>query len=299
MGADRTSPTVNYYLVLEVAQAASHDDIKHAWHDQLQVWHPDRFTHAPALRQKAETRTQLINQAYQTLSDPSARARHDASLAATAKPAARPPEPSRTPPAYTTPPPSRPQPTARPQSGPRGPQTALMLSRIGAPKRMVPAITILVDRREQQPYEFDDFVRIAGIRRETLDAGHYAIAEAPNIFRLERRRVEEFNTIFSNPMDNRPRFLKQLEPLLAYPSRFLLVEGVMPSQAGGARIAQYHKKGLADFQDALTVRFGLQLVFAETREEAEERVANLAAMHYAYWLAEHQGLGRCLVEQDL
>lgn len=298
MGTERAA-TVNFYQVLEVTQQAGPDDIKHAWHDQLQVWHPDRFTHASALQQKAEARTQLINQAYQTLSDPSARSRYDASLATTAKPAARPPEPSRTAPAYTAPPPTRPQPTARAQSGPRGPQTALMLSRIGAPKRMVPAMTMLVDRREQQPYLFDDFVRIAGIRREALDAGHYAIAEAPRIFRLERRRIEEFNTIFSNPSDNRPRFLSQLEPLLAYPSRFLLIEGVMPSQAGGARLAQYHKKGLADFQDALTARFGLQLIFADTREEAEERVANLAAMHYAYWFAEHQGLGRCLAENDL
>ncbi len=100
-------------------------------------------------------------------------------------------------------------------------------------------------------------------------------------------------------MDNRSRFLAELEPLLAFPHRFLLIEGTAPAQAGAARLAQYHRKGLIDFQDAIIARFGLQLVFAETREEAEERVANLAATHYAYWFAEQQGLGRCLIEDDL
>ncbi len=286
----------NFYAVLEVPLTASEAEIRKAWHDQLQVWHPDRFSHAPALCRKAEARTQLINQAYQTLGDPAARARYDASI----RPSASSSGPMAT--ATPTPPPrpaARPQPTSRAPSGPRGPQVPLMLSRHGAAKRMVPAIHILVDTREHQPYQFENFVRIAGTLREELTAGDYAIAEAPDIFRVERRRIEEFNTIFSNPSDNRPRFLKELDPLLAFPHRFLVVEGTLPAHAAGGRIAQYHRKGMQDFQDALTARFGLQLIFAETREEGEERVANLAATHYAYWLAEQQGLGRCLTEGDL
>lgn len=287
---------INFYAVLEVSATANEADIRKAWHEQLQVWHPDRFSHAPTLQRKAEARTQLINRAYQTLCDPTARARYNASL----QPPKAAPGPVAT--ATSTPPPrptTAPQPAARRPSGPRGPQAPLMLSRHGTAKRMVPAIHILVDTREQQPYQFDNFLRIAGTLREELAAGDYAIAEAPDIFRVERRRIEEFNTIFSNPSDNRTPFLTALEPLLAFPHRFLVVEGTLPAHAAGGRIAQYHRKGMQDFQDALTARFGLQLVFAETREEAEERVANLAAIHYAYWLAERQGLGRCLTEGDL
>ena len=69
---------MTYYQVLELTPLASTADIKKAWHEQLQVWHPDRFTHAPTLHRKAEARTQLINQAYQTLSDPVLRQRYDA-----------------------------------------------------------------------------------------------------------------------------------------------------------------------------------------------------------------------------
>src|SRR3977135_3726901 len=71
----RDERTTNYYTVLELLPTATLADIKKAWHEQLQVWHPDRFNHSPTLHRKAETRTQLINQAYQTLSDSAARAR--------------------------------------------------------------------------------------------------------------------------------------------------------------------------------------------------------------------------------
>ena len=74
----REERMTNYYTLLELLPTATAADIKKSWHEQIQVWHPDRFTHAPALHRKAEARTQLINQAYQTLSDPIARTRYDA-----------------------------------------------------------------------------------------------------------------------------------------------------------------------------------------------------------------------------
>ena len=284
----RDERTTNYYAILELSPGASDAEIKRAWHEHMQVWHPDRFVHSPTLHRKAEARTQLINQAYQTLSDPAARARYDA---------------GRQHPSSPTPPP-RPSPTPRPQAAPRprqelrGPQTMLNVTRFSHPKIMVPAIHMLVDSREHLPYEFKGLVRIAGTITQTLPAGDYAIAEAPAIFCVERRRVEEFNTIFSNPSDNRPRFLRELEPLLAYPHRFLVIEGAIQYNSGGGRLGQYHRNGMVDFLDALTARFGLQIIYSDSREEAEERVANLAALHYAYHLAEQQGLGRCLTEND-
>ena len=285
----RDERTTNYYALLELLSTATLADIKKAWHEQLQVWHPDRFNHSPALHRKAEARTQLINQAYQTLSDPVARTGYDAATQNA---------PSTTPPVRPSSPP-RPQPASRSRQDPRGPQTVLILSRLGHPKVMVPAIQILVDTKEHLPYTFAGFVRIAGTTRQTLPAGDYAIAEAPEIFRVERRRVEEFNTIFSNPSDNRPRFLRELEPLLAFPHRFLVIEGTIQYSKGVGRLGQYHKNGMMDFLDALTARFGIKIIYSDSREEAEERVANLAATHYAYHFAEQQGLGRCLKEDDL
>ena len=297
----RDNRTPNYYTLLELLPTATDADIKQSWHEQIQVWHPDRFNHSPTLHRKAEARTQLINQAYQTLSDPIARARYDA----TTQPSASHRQPPRPSPAsgpssesYASPPP-RPQHTARSRQDPRGPQSLMMLSRKGQPKTMVPAITMLVDSHEHLPYEFENLVRIAGTIRQTLPAGDYAIAEAPEIFCVERRRVEEFNTIFSNPSDNRLPFLQELEPLLDYSHRFLVIEGTLQTSKGGGRLGQYHKNGMMDFLDSLTARFGITIMYSDSREEAEERVANLAALHYAYHFAEQLGLDRCLTENDL
>jgi len=297
----RDGQTTNYYTLLELLPTATEAEMKKAWHEQLQVWHPDRFNHSPTLHRKAEARTQLINQAYQTLSDPIARARYDATTEPSTSRRQPPrPSPASGPPSesYASTPP-RAQQTARSRQGPRGPQSLMMLSRQGEPKTMVPAITMLVDSHEHLPYEFEHLVRIAGTIRQTLPAGDYAIAEAPEIFCVERRRAEEFNTIFSNPSDNRLPFLQELEPLLDYPHRFLVIEGTLQSSKGGGRLGQYHKNGMMDFLDALTARFGIKVIYSDSREEAEERVANLAVMHYAYYFAEQQGFGRCLTEGDL
>ena len=118
----RDNRTTNYYAVLELLPTATPADIKKAWHEQIQVWHPDRFNHSPTLHRKAEARTQLINQAYQTLSDPTLRIRYDATTqnAPSTTPPARPsplprlqPAPLETPHVTGPGPVSRPAPTEK------------------------------------------------------------------------------------------------------------------------------------------------------------------------------------------
>ena len=297
----REERTTNYYALLELLPTATDADIKKAWHEQIQVWHPDRFNHSPTLHRKAEARTQLINQAYQTLSDPVARTSYDAKTQPSASHRTPPrpspaPRPSSESYASTTP---RPQQSPRSPQDPRGPQSLIMLSRQGQPTTMVPAIHLYVDPREHFPYDFQGFVRIAGAIREPLPAGSYAIAEIPELLCIKCIGVEELSTIYSNPSDNRLPFLHELEQLLAFPSRFLVIEGTLQHRKAGGRLNQYHKNGMMDFLDALTARYGITIVYADNREEAEERVANLAALHYAYYFAEQQGFGRCLKEDDL
>ena len=278
-----------YYEVLEITPSATSEDIKKAWLEQVQVWHPDRFTHSPKLHKKAEQRTQMINQAYQTLSDPFKRTKYDATTRKTA--AARP--------AARSSPPPRPQPAARPRQEVRGPQALIMLTRPGQAKVPVPAIHLLVDSHEKEPYEFRKLVRIAGTVRQELPAGDYAIAEAPGLFCVERTRVADLYAQTSDSSDNRPRFLKELERLLPFPNRLLVIEGRIERAQGRGRLSEYLKNGVMDFLDAVAVKYGIQVIVAEDRTEAEERIANLAALHYAYFYAEQEGLGRCLNEGDL
>lgn len=55
-------------LVLELSTPISKAGLKKAYRDALLVWHPDRFTENNDLRNKAEAKTYLINEAYALLS---------------------------------------------------------------------------------------------------------------------------------------------------------------------------------------------------------------------------------------
>lgn len=57
-----------YFDILEVRRGASLEEVKRAYRDLAQVWHPDRYGHNPRLRAKAEEKLKDINEAYQRLS---------------------------------------------------------------------------------------------------------------------------------------------------------------------------------------------------------------------------------------
>ncbi len=58
-----------YYKILDINTNATEQDVKQAYRDLVKVWHPDRFTHDPKLRKKAEEKLKEINEAYQKITD--------------------------------------------------------------------------------------------------------------------------------------------------------------------------------------------------------------------------------------
>jgi curved DNA-binding protein CbpA len=57
----------HYFNLLELPPDASLHDVKQAYKDLVSVWHPDRFTHNPRLKEKAENKLKDINAAYEIL----------------------------------------------------------------------------------------------------------------------------------------------------------------------------------------------------------------------------------------
>ncbi len=57
----------NCYEILGLDRGASSEEVKQAWRDMVQVWHPDRFTQNPRLRQKAQEKLKEVNEAYEAL----------------------------------------------------------------------------------------------------------------------------------------------------------------------------------------------------------------------------------------
>jgi uncharacterized protein YjbI with pentapeptide repeats len=60
------------YFLLGLDPGANPDQIKEAWRDLVQVWHPDRFGGNERLQQKAQEKLKQINQAYEKLRNPQA-----------------------------------------------------------------------------------------------------------------------------------------------------------------------------------------------------------------------------------
>lgn len=64
-----TLDTTQAYRMLGLAPGATADEVKTAYRDLAQVWHPDRFPDNNRLREKAEQNLQRINEAYALLRD--------------------------------------------------------------------------------------------------------------------------------------------------------------------------------------------------------------------------------------
>ena len=55
------------YRILDLEPGASLKEVRQAYKDIIQVWHPDRFEFNPRLKEKAGTKLKEINLAYETL----------------------------------------------------------------------------------------------------------------------------------------------------------------------------------------------------------------------------------------
>jgi DnaJ-class molecular chaperone len=55
------------FEILEIGLDATENEAKQAYKDLVSVWHPDRFSHNPRLRKKAEEKLKEANIAFETV----------------------------------------------------------------------------------------------------------------------------------------------------------------------------------------------------------------------------------------
>ena len=55
------------FEILEIGANATEDEARQAYKDLVAVWHPDRFSHNPRLKKKAEEKLKEANLAFETV----------------------------------------------------------------------------------------------------------------------------------------------------------------------------------------------------------------------------------------
>lgn len=167
--------------------------------------------------------------------------------------------------------------------------------------RQIPKPVVLVDTREQLPFDFSRFPNwIAGERRKSLRVGDYTVEGMEDLLILERKSLTD---LISTLMQNRVRFFDGCEKMTQYRWRALLVEASyedIKTVYDDELCTQAHPNAVSGTLDALEVKFGIPVIYTSRyRPLAEEKAASWLSKHFTYWHLEQAGLGRVLIEGDL
>jgi ERCC4-type nuclease len=172
-----------------------------------------------------------------------------------------------------------------------------VLAERGGTQLKTPRPVILVDTREQSPFDFSRFEGwFAGIEKKPLKLGDYSVAGLEDVCVVERKDLPDL--IHSLTAD-RSVFVNRLRRMSRYPHRLLVITAAV-SQVK----SPYPHEGTNPnriTQSLIAVLAGLQVPFlcTETHELGEELVASyLYQVHLYHWL-ETNDYGRLLIDNDL
>jgi ERCC4-type nuclease len=183
--------------------------------------------------------------------------------------------------------------TAAPVSHPLIP----VLAERGGIQLKTPRPVLLVDTREQNPFDFSRFEGwFAGVEHKCLKLGDYSIAGLEDTCVVERKDLPDLVHSFTT---ERAVFVNRLRLMSRYPDRLLVVTA--PLSQVKSPYPHTGAKPNRITQSLIAVLAGLQVPFlcTETQELGEELVASyLYQIHLYDWL-ERNDQGRFLADNDL
>ena len=166
--------------------------------------------------------------------------------------------------------------------------------------RKIPKPIVLVDTREQWPFEFTNVPNwIEHTKNKKLAVGDYSIEGMEDQIALERKTLTDLITTLTQ---HRKRFLKLCEKLAKYRWRALLIEATYEDIKSPYYDlnTQAHPNAISGSLDALEARFGIPVIYTSCyRLLSEEKAASWLSKHFTYWYLESNGYGRILQEGDL
>jgi len=128
--------------------------------------------------------------------------------------------------------------------------------------RQIPKPIVLVDTREQYPFDFSRFPNwIAEEKRQALKAGDYSVEGMETLLVLERKTLTD---LITTVIQQRERFFKLCEKMAKYRWRALLIEASyedVKSPYGEEYNTSAHPNAVSGTLDALEARFGIPVIY--------------------------------------
>jgi ERCC4-type nuclease len=172
-----------------------------------------------------------------------------------------------------------------------------VLAERGGTQLRTPRPTVLVDTREQNPFNFSRFDGwFAGVEKKALKLGDYSIAGLEELCVVERQDLSDLVHSFTA---KRPAFISRLRRMSTYPQRLLVITAPLSTVKSSYPFSNANPDRIIQSLVAMLVGWNVPFVCTETHELGEEIVASyLYQVHLYHWL-ESNGHGRFLNDGDL
>jgi ERCC4-type nuclease len=172
-----------------------------------------------------------------------------------------------------------------------------VLAERGGTQLKTPRPVILVDTREQTPFDFSRFEGwFEGIEKRALKVGDYSVAGLEDHCAVERKNLAD---LIHSLTTERSVFVRRMRLMSRYPNRLLIVTAALSDVKSSRTCVNANPNRVT--QSLIAVLAGLQVPFlcSETHELGEELVASyLYQVHLYHWL-ESNDYGRFLADDDL
>jgi ERCC4-type nuclease len=172
-----------------------------------------------------------------------------------------------------------------------------VLAERGGTQLKTPRPVLVVDTREQNPFDFSRFQGwFSGVEHRALKLGDYSISGLEDICVVERKDLSDLVRSFTA---ERPVFVARLRQMAEYPHRLLLVTAALSQVKSPYPHSAVNPNQIT--QSLIAVLAGLRVPFVctETHEMGEEILASyLYQVHLYQWL-EKNGFGSALTDSGL
>ena len=172
-----------------------------------------------------------------------------------------------------------------------------VLAERGGTQLKTPRPILLVDTREQNPFDFSRFEGwFAGVEKKPLKLGDYSVAGLEDVCVVERKDLPD---LIHSLTAERSVFVNRLRLMSRYAHRLLVITAALSQVKSAYPFAGAHPNRVT--QSLIAMLAGLQVPFlcTETHELGEELVASyLYQVHLYHWL-ETNDQGRFFTENDL